>query len=127
GGLRGCVPIARILRVAEEIAGTGEFEASLFDLFADDLLFNPMNRLRLRNAGTISAAVVDDSVDAAVLEGGEDDRVHLCAVRLHPHGVVIKKNVDDGVELFRLRRKRLVEFAIDSDDVLVDWLCESRR
>ena len=47
----------------------------------------------------------------------EHRAVHAVAVGAHPDGVVIEEHDVDAVEVARLRRERIVELAIDADDV----------
>ena len=72
----GGVLVSPVFRIAEERALCEELEARSYDFIAHDLLLDAMQRFGFGGARSVAPAGVDDAVNTAALEGGEDVGVH---------------------------------------------------
>src|SRR5262245_48422946 len=117
GRARGRVPVARVGRVAQHLALGVELEARGEDLLLHRLLVDAMDRLDVAQTTALLGAVVDDAVHPARLERREHGGVHLRAVDLQPHEVVIVEDADHRVEVLGVGRERLLRRLLDRPGV----------
>src|SRR6516225_519741 len=90
--------VARVLRVAQEIALGDEPEAGRLDLAAEHGFFDAMERLSYRGAVAGARRMVGDDQHAAGLERRVELAIHLGAIDLHIGRVVVEEEERDEVE-----------------------------
>ena len=83
------VPSAIVLGVAQRARLPDQFESRLFHFLDHEIFVDSMQGGCVLRAGSGLCAVVDNPVNAALLECRKHRRVHLGAVRLKPHQVVV--------------------------------------
>src|SRR5262252_6568113 len=89
--------VARILRVAPEIAFGDKLESNRFDFAAQRTLFDAVKGLADRNAVAGLCGMVGDHKKPARPERGVQFAVHLSAIDTHVRRVVVEKQKCDEV------------------------------
>src|SRR5262249_26413806 len=125
-GGRRVVPVARVVRIAQETRLAVEREARRQDLVADDLLLDAMKRLHVGHACARAPAGIDDARHATPPERAEARPIHPRAVDVQPHGVVVEEHEEDGVQVAGLGWQRILELPVDAYDSGHRRACEAR-
>ena len=94
-----------------------QLESGALDLCNHERLIDSMQRLGVGGSAARARRVIDDEIRPARAQRAEHRAIHAVAVGAHPHGVVIEEHDVDAVEVARLRRERIVQLAIDADDI----------
>src|SRR5262249_21940306 len=110
--------IARILGVAEEVAGANELEAGSFDRGPQPVPLDPVRRLADGGAVPRTRGVIGDHQRGAWLERGKKLPVHRGAIDRHVGGIVIKEEERDEIEIADVGRQRIIERSRQRDRVL---------
>src|SRR5450759_4160240 len=110
--------VARVFRMAQEIAFGNELESGRFDFLAQHTFLYAMEGFSNRCTVARFCRVISNQKKAAGLKRRKQLSVHLRAIDLHVRHVMISEKECDQIKITNVRRQRIVVVTNDMDDAL---------